>query len=266
MRIRMMALATLIALSLALATHSQEAGDTSTEETPVAAAPTGRDLLANIDANEVADSRTMTFKMIINRGKRRKPKELTMKAWIQGRDSGAMEVVSGPDKGTRYLRLGDELWIASREAEKPMKISGHMLRQGMLDSDMSYEDSTKNKPLVDRFDAEVIGTEVKDGYTCWVLTLKARDRSETYSNMKLWVDQNSMLPVYQELMALSGMLLKTITYEELKQTDGRWVAMKMTINDVLKKKTYTVVEITEIEFDVEIDKRMISLEFVENVR
>jgi outer membrane lipoprotein-sorting protein len=232
---------------------------------PAERAPTGKQILERIDANEVADTQSMHIKMTVNRGVRRKPKTSEMKIWIRGLDNAAIEVVSGPDKGTRFLRLGDDLWIASREAEKPMKISGHMLRQGFLDSDWSYEDSTNNKPLAERFEATITGVEVRDAHTCWVLDLKATDMDETYALQKVWVDQETLLPVFQELKALSGMLLKTLSYEDFKQIDGRWTPMKMTMNDVLKKKTFTVLEIIEIRFDVEIDEATIGLEFVENV-
>jgi outer membrane lipoprotein-sorting protein len=232
---------------------------------PAEAAPTGKQILERIDQNEVAETQTLHIKMTVNRGKKRKPKTSEMKMWIRGRDNAAIEVASGPDRGTRFLRMGEDLWIASREAEKPMKISGHMLRQGFLDSDWSYEDSTNNKPLAERFDATITGVEVKDGHTCWVLELKAVDMDEAYALQTVWVDQETLLPVFQELKALSGMLLKTLAYEDFKQIGGRWTPMKMTMNDTLKKKTFTVIDVLDIQFDVEIDERTISLEFVENV-
>ena len=227
--------------------------------------PSGREILERIDLNEVSESQYMEVRMVINRGVRRTPKESNLKIWIRGLDNAAIEVASGPDKGTRFLRMGDDLWIASREAEKPMKISGHMLRQGFLDSDWSYEDSTNNQPLAERFEAEVTGVEVRDGHTCWVLELKAANPDETYALQTVWVDQKTLLPVFQELKALSGMLLKTLAYEQFKQVDGRWTPMKMTMNDTLKKKTFTVIEVLDIQFEVDIDDRTISLEFVENV-
>jgi outer membrane lipoprotein-sorting protein len=226
---------------------------------------TGPEILKKIDANQVADSIVMTFRMTVNRGGNRRPKVLEMKSWVAGRDRAAMEVISGPDKGVRCLKLGDDLWIASREAERPMKISGHMLRQSMLDSDWSYEDSTDNRPLSERFDAELQGVEQADGRDLWVLELTARGLGEGYPRQTLWVDQLTFLPVKQELKALSGMLLKTLTYEDLNEVQGRWTPMKMTMRDALKKDASTVVEVLEIKFGETIDPRIVSLEFVENV-
>ncbi len=227
---------------------------------------TGRQILEKIDANEVTETQYMEIEMVMDRGGKRKPKTSDLKIWVKGKDNAAIEVTSGPDKGTRFLRLGDDLWIASREAEKPMKISGHMLRQGFLDSDWSYDDTTNNKPLAERFEAKIVGEEVKDGKKCWVMELKANDPDETYALQKLWVDQATYLPVYQELMALSGMLLKTMSYEDLKQIDGRWTPTRMTMKDALKNKTQTTIVVKDLKLDEEIDPKIISLEFVENVR
>lgn len=255
----------IIAAALAWSFSTAAGAQDEAAAPPPAEGPTAHQILERIDHNEVADTEVIEFSMVINRGGRRKPKVLEMKAWIKGLDAASMEVVSGPDKGTRYLKLGDDLWIASREAEKPMKISGHMLRQSMLDSDWSYEDSTSNEPLASRFDAKITGEEVVDGRKCWVLEVTARNQGESYPHQTLWVDQETYLPVKQELKALSGMLLKTLTYQDLKKTDDRWTPMKMTMKDELKNDTSTVVEVKSIQFGVPIDDSFVSLEFVENV-
>jgi outer membrane lipoprotein-sorting protein len=225
----------------------------------------GEEILARLDANEVSETRYVSFKMTINRGGGRRLKELTMQCWVQGRDRAAIEVTSGPDKGTRYLKLGADLWIASREAEKPMKISGHLLRQSMLDSDWSYEDTTDNRPLAERFTVKLGGTETRAGRTVWVLSLTAKSKDESYPLQTLWVDQQTFLPIRSELKALSGMLLKTLDFEDLQQVQDRWTPMKMTMRDALKKDSVTTVVILEIKFGIPIDPKIISLEFVENV-
>jgi len=61
------------------------------------------------------------------------------------------------------------------------------------------------------------------------------------------------------------MLLKTLDFEDLRQVQGRWTPMKMTMRDALKKDSVTTVEVLEIKFGIPIDPKIISLEFVENV-
>ena len=231
---------------------------------PAADTPSGDDILKKIDANEVADTRYLRFTITITRGGRQL-KALTMQSWVQGRDQAAIEVLSGPDKGTRCLKLGGDLWIASPEADKPMKISGHMLRQSLLGSDWSYDDTTDNKPLAERFTAAVRGVETVAGRPTWVLDLTAKSNDESYPRQTIWVDQQTFLPVRQQLKALSGMLLKTMTFEDMQQVQGRWTPMKMTLNDALKKNSATVVTVQEIKFGVPIDPKIFTLEFVENV-
>ena len=44
-------------------------------------------------------------------------------------------------------------------AERVQKISGHMLRQGMMGSDMSYEDMLEAADFEEKYEAEVVGEE-----------------------------------------------------------------------------------------------------------
>ena len=55
------------------------------------------------------------------------------------------------------------------EAEDIVKISGHMLNQGMMGSDFSYQDMMESDKLTDLYDFELIGEEDIDGRLCYVL-------------------------------------------------------------------------------------------------
>ena len=84
------------------------------------------------------------------------------------------------EKGTKLLRKEDNLWLYMPRAERVQKISGHMLRQGMMGSDMSYEDMLEAADFEERYEAEVIGEEETAGRPCWKLEARARDESVSY--------------------------------------------------------------------------------------
>ena len=47
------------------------------------------------------------------------------------------------EAGTKMLKLKDKLWTYSPQTDRIIQISGHMLRQSINGSDMSYKDMMK---------------------------------------------------------------------------------------------------------------------------
>ena len=71
-----------------------------------------------------------------------------MKTYARGQDDAAVLYLEpAREKGTKLLRKEDNLWLYMPRAERGQKISGHMLRQGMMGSDMSYEDTRRRSSV-----------------------------------------------------------------------------------------------------------------------
>ena len=72
------------------------------------------------------------------------------KNWVIGIDLAFTEYLSPPrEKGTKMLKLGDKLWTYSPQTDRVIQISGHMLRQSVMGSDMSYNDMMEDRPLIE---------------------------------------------------------------------------------------------------------------------
>ena len=65
-----------------------------------------------------------------------------------------------------------------------------------------------------------------------------------------------MMPLRQELFALSGMMLKTWIMSEIEMVSGRPVARRMEISDQLKEDSRTVFLLEEVSFDVELESEV----------
>jgi len=80
-----------------------------------------------------------------------------MKVDGSGTDKALVEFTNPQDKGTRYLKIGKELWIYFPSEQDMVKISGHMLKEGMMGSDVSYEDALETDALHKKYSAAVAG-------------------------------------------------------------------------------------------------------------
>lgn len=224
--------------------------------------PTAEQLLDLMDKNLTFESRKAHLTMTVE-GRRTRTFEIVSLA--RGQEDSAMEYVApARDKGTKMLKLGDELWIYLPNVDKVQKISGHMLRQGMMGSDLSYEDLMASRDMRTRYEAKVVGEDAVDGQPCWKMEMKAKDNGVTYPKRVTWVDQETFIPVKQELYALSGMLLKTWTMTDVKTYEGgRRFPSKMTIEDHVKKESKTRIEFKDIEFGVAHEAEVFSMRWLE---
>lgn len=226
------------------------------------AAPSADELLRAMDKNLTFQSRSSRMIMTVEG---RRTRTFEMVSFSRGQDDAAIEYVApARDKGTRMLKLAGELWIFMPSVDKVEKISGHMLRQGMMGSDVSYEDSMTSKEWQKMYAAKVTGESAVGGRPCWKLTMTARDDTVSYPKRVSCVDKEEMIPIQQELYALSGMLLKTWTMSDVKPFEGgRRFPTKMIIEDHVKKESVTRLEFKEIKFGVPLEQETFSLRWLE---
>ncbi|MDD4009286.1 MAG: outer membrane lipoprotein-sorting protein, partial [Fermentimonas sp.] len=161
------------------------------------------------------------------------------------------EYLSPPrEEGTKMLKLEEQLWIYSPSTDRTIQISGHMLRQSVMGSDLSYEDMMDDRKLTETYDAIVIGSEVLDERNTWVLELTAKVDDLAYESLKIWVDTERYIPLKEEFYAKSGKLLKRAVLSDVVQIDGRWFPKTILYKDMLKQGgDGTEFKITDIRFN-----------------
>jgi outer membrane lipoprotein-sorting protein len=231
---------------------------------PVAAQPTADELLARIDAQLTYDSRTSKVRMIV--ANPRRTREFSMVTYGRGADDAAIEYLEpARDKGTKMLKKANEMWLWLPSVERVQKISGHMLREGMMGSDVSYEDMMDNSELRKLYTATVSGADAVDGRACWKVEMVATTEEVAYAKRVTCIDQETYIPLKQELYALSGMLLKTWTMSDVRKDGERWVPHRMRIEDELQDGTYTEIVIEESTFGVTLPDEVFTLRWLERV-
>jgi len=211
-----------------------------------------QDILDRLDHNMWTESARAKIKMMIHT--RRRTDEKEMIGWSEGGNKSFTEMLSpARDKGSKYLKLEDNMWIYLPKAEKVIKISGHMLRQSMMGSDFSYEDTMeRSQKLRESYAAKLVGTETVGERPCYVLELEAIKHNVTYYRRKMWIDQENFVGLKEELYAKSGKLLKVMMANQIKVFGGRHYPTHITMEDKLRKGSYTEMFVTEIAFNVDI--------------
>ena len=217
-----------------------------------------QDIIRAMDENLNAKSRVLTSKMVVHG--RRTSRTIESKNWVIGIDLAFTEYLSPPrEKGTKMLKLGDKLWTYSPQTDRVIQISGHMLRQSVMGSDMSYNDMMEDRPLIELYEATLEGSEEIDGRSHWIMLLEAKVKGLSYPKRRAWIDKEYLLPTKEELYAKSGKLLKTSTMDGIKKVQGRWFPSRFIYKDELKRNSKgTEWIIDEIAFDIDIPESRFS--------
>jgi outer membrane lipoprotein-sorting protein len=210
--------------------------------------PSGDWILQKVDANIGSDNKISHSRMIIH-GRR----AVESRSWIQGDAKSFTEYLAPPrEAGTKMLKLEDQLWTYSPSTDRTIKISGHMLRQSVMGSDLSYEDFMEDRKLRDLYSAQVSGEEEYDGRACWILELTAKEEDVAYHSRKVWVDKERFVALKEDRFAKGGKLLKRTEVKDVQRLEGRWIPKKIVFKDMLKTGEGTEFLLDEVQFNVEI--------------
>jgi len=209
--------------------------------------PTAAELLRRVDNNEIYSTIEYEGEIIIEYQSRRYVK--TMKAKARGNTDSFIEFTNPEDRGTKYLKKDGRLFVYSPDTEGVVLISGHMLKESMMGSDMSYEDTLNNETLASRYDLVITGSEIINGQDSWVLELKAKKKTESYPSRKLWIDKENGDLLHYELYALSGVKLKEYTLLKVEVIDGRRFPVEGEMRDLMRKNSKTTFVMRNVTLD-----------------
>lgn len=219
--------------------------------------PSGESILRKVDQNLSSRNRIFESTMIIHG--RRSVRSISFRSWSEGEKRNFTEYLSpASEAGTKMLKLDGQLWIYTPSADRTIQISGHMLRQSLMGSDLSYEDMMEDRKLTDVYDCKVAGKDTLAGRDVWKLELTARVTDVAYYRQVMWVDIDRNIPLRQEMYAKSGQLLKRMDLKDVERIQGRWFPKTMIYKDMIKEGKGTEFRITKIQFDLSIPEYIFS--------
>ncbi len=217
-----------------------------------ALALTGDEILKKAeDSMNAPHDRTATQKMILIKADGSE-KLRDIRFYQKGSDKRLVVFLSPADiKGVGFLSLSeDKMYLYLPAFRKVRRIASHIKNEDFMGTDFSYEDMAETE-YTDDYTA-TLETEEANQY---VLELKPRpDADVSYSKQRMWVDKETFIPIKTEYYSKREKLIKVLTFENIKQVDGYWFPMKMTM-ETLKTGHRTVLEMDKIKHDTGLSDR-----------
>ena len=187
-------------------------------------------------------------------------KKSTFRGWSQGTHDSLIEFTCVAERGQKILRTSGQLYLFYPDAEELIRLQGAALRQGMLGSDISYEDMTGERDTLSDYTAELLDTEQVQGKSCYVIKLTAKTRTVAYPIQKLWVDTETFMVWKGEFSTQSGRLLKEMEVLQTMEVEGRTLAQITRISDKMKRDSATEMHIDLLDLSVDLDPTIFTLQ------
>lgn len=219
--------------------------------------PEPASILQAIDANTLSASSRSVTRMVIK--SRRSTRTVSSVNYSKGSNTFFTEYTAPPrDKGTKMLKQGGNLWIYNPGTDRIIQISGNMLKQSVMGSDLSYEDFMEENSLLKDYNAVIEGEATYDHREVWNLLLTAKRSGPSYPKMRIYVDKERFVPLYELWYAQSGKLLKTVRSDQITRSGTRWYPRHIVFKDELKDGKGTEYFVDSIAFDIKIPESTFS--------
>ena len=155
----------------------------------------------------------------------------------KGTDKTYVEFLSPREKGRHLLMLGDDMWIYLPDTSRPVRITP----LERLSGDTSNGDVARTNYAVD-YSAEYLREEKVGNQNCYVLNLTAKRKGATYQRILYWIRTEDARPVRAEFYLTSGKHIKSATFDEYKESDGKLLLRKLTLYDEIRHNSHSVLE------------------------
>ena len=155
----------------------------------------------------------------------------------KGTDKTYVEFLSPRDKGRHLLMLGDDMWIYLPDTSRPVRITP----LERLSGDASNGDVARTNYAVD-YNPVYLRTENVGTQSCYLLELTAKRKGATYQRILYWLRVTDARPVRAEFYLTSGKHIKSATFDEYAEYNGKQLLHRLTLYDEIRHNSHSVLE------------------------
>jgi outer membrane lipoprotein-sorting protein len=195
-------------------------------------------------------------------------REVTMKTWAKGEDYSLILITEpARDKGTAYLKRGNEIWNYVPNIDRMIKMPPSMMSQSWMGSDFSNDDLVRESSTIVDYEHKVLKSEKYNGYDCWMLELIPKPESSIiYGKVLMWVAKDIYLQLKIENYDEDGDLVSSILFDDVKEFDKRLIPAKMEMIPADKENQKTILEYLDAKFAIDIEDGFFSQQNLKNIR
>ncbi len=190
------------------------------------------------------------------------------RSWSLGTDY-ALTLITAParEKGQSFLKRSNEMWSWNPSINRLIKLPSSMMSQGWMGSDYTNDDILRESSAVKDYTHQLEGEESTGGRACYKIKLEAKpDAGIIWGHQVWWIDKKDYIIMKAELFDEDGYLVRTEIASDLKVFDGRLVPSVIELIPAEKEGNRTIVKISEMKFNIEVEESFFSQQNMKNIR
>ncbi|MBN2805075.1 MAG: outer membrane lipoprotein-sorting protein [Prolixibacteraceae bacterium] len=195
-------------------------------------------------------------------------RSLEFKSWSEGNEN-SLTLITAPAKeqGQTFLKSGNNMWSWNPTIQRLIKLPPAMMSQGWMGSDFSNDDILKESSIVVDYTHALIGNELIDGHDCYIIDLTPLENSDVvWGKITLWISKDDYLNLKSEYYDEEFYLVKTHLAFNVKLFDGRTLPSTMEIIPADVEGNKTIVNITAMKFNIELEENFFSQQNMKKIR
>ncbi len=224
------------------------------------------ELIRHID--ELWRGETSRAEMSMTVKTRHYERTMTMEAWSRGNDY-SLVVIREPvkDRGIATLKVEDNIWNYLPKINRVTKVPASMMSGSWMGSHFTNDDLVKESTYEDDYDSTITYEGERDGRLIYEMTsIPKPNAAVVWGKVVMLIDQKTLAPYRATYYDEEGVLIRTLTFDQTRQIDGRTVPMRMSLQPEDKPNESTVILYHDIEFGVPIKASFFSLQNLQRRR
>ncbi|MHB9028183.1 MAG: outer membrane lipoprotein-sorting protein [Candidatus Latescibacterota bacterium] len=183
-------------------------------------------------------------------------REMTLEMWSKGRDRFLVRVLAPKkDEGVASLKIGEEMWNFLPNIDRLVKIPSSMMGENWMGSHLTNDDLVKE----DQVDKLYTLSMTRKEKIAEITGIPKPRAAVVWGKIVYTVEMDRLIPLSTQYFDESGALVRTISFDQVQQTSGRWIPMRMRVQPKDQPKEQTLFEYQKLDFNVRLPDDFFSL-------
>ena len=190
-----------------------------------------------------------------------------MRIWTRGdKDALVRFVEPARSAGDATLKRGDDMWVFTPRLNRVVKIPFSMMAASWMGSDFSYTDLSKSDELVVHFDSRVVGTELHDGHTVFIIEATPHASAPVIWGKALVKVRDDDLLIEETFFDQDARPVKRLSALEIGTLGGRRYVVRLRMTKIEEPDTWTELVYREATFGRELPDGLFTQSNLRNPR
>jgi len=181
-------------------------------------------------------------------------REVSMKLWALEPDY-AMILITDPakERGTVTLKREKQVWNWIPSIQRVIKIPPSMMLQSWMGSDFTNDDLVRESSIVEDYTQTSLGSDTVGGYDCYKIQLDPKpEAGVVWGKVIMWISKSGFMEMKVEYYDEDSVLVKYMVGSDVKDIGDRSLPMHWEMHPVDKPGEMTVMDYSEMKFNVDI--------------